>query len=71
MAGAGMLVGAPTFGRRVILTLVGPPDAVIADGLGGIAPDVKSTAAAETPNKHTELGAGVCFFQARTIADTL
>ena len=38
MAGAGILVGAPTFGRRVILALVGPPDAVIADGLGGIVP---------------------------------
>ena len=51
----GTLVGAPSFGRIVVLTLVGPQDAVIADGPGGIAPDFTSTAAAETPNECTEL----------------
>ena len=40
----------------VVLTLVGPPDAVIANGPGGIAPDFTSTAAAETPNECIELG---------------
>ena len=56
LAGAGTLVGTPTFGRRVVLTLVRTPDPVIADGPGGIAPDFKSTAAAETPNECIELG---------------
>ena len=46
---------APLFGRRIILTLVGPLDAVIADGVGGT-PDFTSTAASETPNECTELG---------------
>ena len=59
--GHGTLVGAPSFGRLVVLTLVGPPDAVIADGLGGIAPDFTSTAAAETPNECTELGRRLLF----------
>ena len=63
LPGAGTLVGPPTFGRRVVLTLVRTPDAVIADGPGGIAPDLTSTAAAETPNQCTELGQAFVFFR--------
>ena len=49
LAGDGRLVGAPTFGRRVVLILVGPSDAASADGPGGIAADFTSAAAAEQP----------------------
>ena len=55
LVGGGTLVGAPPFGRRIVLTLVGLPDAVIADGVGG-PPDFTSKAASETPNECTELG---------------
>ena len=68
LASARTLVGAPPFGRRVLLTLVRTPDAVIAGGPGGIAPDLTSTTAAETPNECTERGRRFCF-QGSTIAD--
>ena len=61
LASARTLVGAPPFERRVLLTLDRTPDAVIADGAVGIAPDLMSTTAAETPNECTERGQAFLF----------